>query len=94
MNAYPIIMAAMGVSLIMTMAILLIGSRGPWNSFWALFVILFLALWVTGIYVTPFGPVYLGVAWVPLMMAGVVYAVILLFAAPKRGNQANKKRTP
>ncbi|MEJ1238079.1 hypothetical protein WBG78_08120 [Chryseolinea sp. T2] len=83
MNGYPIIMAAIGLSLIMTVAVLLMGSRGPWGSFWTLFVVLFLALWVTGLYVTPIGPVYWGVAWMPMILAGIILAILLIIGIPK-----------
>ncbi|WP_337325902.1 hypothetical protein [Chryseolinea sp. T2] len=76
-------MAAIGLSLIMTVAVLLMGSRGPWGSFWTLFVVLFLALWVTGLYVTPIGPVYWGVAWMPMILAGIILAILLIIGIPK-----------
>lgn len=84
-------MAALGLALIMTFSVLLIGSRGPWGSFWALFAVLFLALWVSGIYIQPFGPVLWGVAWLPMIVSAVVFTIILLAIAPIVGTTRRTK---
>ena len=60
-------------------------SPGPWNSFWALFAVLSLAIWVASIWVTPIGPIWYGVAWVDLLVVGLL--LILLFSAVGEANQ-------
>ena len=72
-------------------------ARGPWGSFWSFFMVLLLIIWVTNIWVAPVGPVYYGVAWFPLVFAGLVIA-LLLAAIPthtthRRSNMYDNPRT-
>lgn len=60
-------------------------SPGPWNSFWALFAVLSLAIWVASIWVTPIGPLWYGVAWIDLLVVGLL--IVLLFGAVGEANQ-------
>lgn len=73
-------LAALVVALLLTvLSVVVFRKTGPWGSGWMLFVILFLALWTVSLYVRSLGPVYLGVAWFPMLIAGILLA--LLFAA-------------
>lgn len=52
-------------------------ARGPWGSFWSFFLVLLLIIWAASLWVRPIGPVYWGVAWVPLFFVGLVFALLL-----------------
>lgn len=66
------------VSLLLS-AIVVVGMRrtGPWASFFFLFLALFLATWAGGIWITPIGRPVGGVYWLPFLVAGVVFALLL-----------------
>lgn len=42
-----------------------------------LFFILFLGTWAGGLWITPFGPVWLGVYWMPFVVAGFFVALLV-----------------
>lgn len=52
-------------------------SRGPWGTFWTFFLVLLLIIWAASLWVRPVGPVYWGVAWVPLLFIGLIFALLL-----------------
>jgi hypothetical protein len=90
MAMYSAIIAAIGVALVLTILFVMVGTRGPWGSAWTLFLVLFLAMWVTGLYVTPVGPVYWGVAWVPIIFAGVLFSILLIAVMPDVGKSRRR----
>lgn len=52
------------------------------------FLIIFFAAWAGGVWVTPVGPVFLGVYWLTFFIVGLVFALLLealnaLSGAPK-----------
>ena len=57
-------------------------NRGPWGSIWSFFIILFLGIWAASFWIIPAGPVYGGIAWLPLLMVGLVLALLLAAAIP------------
>lgn len=52
-------------------------ARGPWGSFWSFFLVLLLIIWAASLWVRPIGPVYWGVAWIPLFFVGLLFALLL-----------------
>jgi hypothetical protein len=56
--------------------------RGPWASLWTFFVILFLATWAGGLWITPFGPLIFGIYWMPFLLIGLLVALLLAAAEP------------
>lgn len=56
-------------------------SRGPWGSIWLFFLILFLATWAGGVWMTPIGAPVWGAYWVPFLFVAVIFALILSAAA-------------
>lgn len=52
-------------------------ARGPWGSFWTFLLALLLIVWAASIWVRPLGPVYWGVAWIPLIFIGFIFALLL-----------------
>ncbi len=57
-------------------------TRGPWGSGWSFFFVIFLFVWASSIWVTPYGPVYSGIAWGPILFVGILVAFLLLAATP------------
>ena len=62
--------------------------KGPWSNFWTFFLLLFLSIWAASLWVSPMGPMYWGVAWVPLIFIGII-AALLLAAIPIRSEPKN-----
>jgi len=54
--------------------------RGPWNSMLWFFLIVLLATWAGGVWLTPVGPSIRGFYWMPFLMVGLI-VVLLLVAA-------------
>ena len=81
--AYSGFFAAALIALILTISsVFFLGKRGPWGSIWTFFLVLFLTLWTVSIYVAPIGPVYWGIAWIPLVIAGLIISALLIAAMP------------
>jgi hypothetical protein len=73
---------AFGIALILSVIFAgLFGRRGPWASVFILFVIIFLAAWVGGIWIRPVGPTLAGVYWLPFLLLGLLFALLLAAAA-------------
>lgn len=62
------------------------------SSFWPLFVIFSLSIWVASIWLTPAGPIWYGIAWVDLLVVGVLL-VLLVGAASGTGHQPSSPQT-
>lgn len=77
------LIAALLIALLITaIAALIFRRRGPWGTVWTFFLFLFLALWTVSIYIRNVGPLYWGIAWLPLLLAALVLAFLLLSAFP------------
>ena len=61
---------------------LLFGRRGSWASFPLFFLIIFLAAWAGGVWVTPIGPPMWEVYWLPFLVAAVLFAFLLAAVTP------------
>jgi hypothetical protein len=49
-----------------------------------LFLILFLATWAGGVWITPFGPAAWGVFWLPFLVVGIIIAFLIVALVPSR----------
>lgn len=80
---YAGLIAALLISSFLTIiSVFLLRKRGPWGSAWTLFLVIFLALWAVAIYLAPVGPIYYGVAWAPLIIAGILLTLLLIVSMP------------
>ncbi len=80
---YSGLVAALLIALVLTfISAFLLRRTGPWGSAWSFFLVIFLALWAVAIYIAPVGPIYQGVAWAPLVIAGVLLAILLIASMP------------
>jgi hypothetical protein len=77
------IFAAFFIAFALTgIAVVAFGRRGPWGAAWTFFLFLFLALWIVSIYLPHVGPLYWGIAWIPLIITGVIIALLLATTIP------------
>jgi hypothetical protein len=82
---YSGLFAAALVSLILTVvSVFFLKRRGPWGSVWTFFLVLFLTLGTVSVYIGPIGPVYWGIAWFPITIAGILITILLIAAMPRR----------
>lgn len=56
---------------------------GPWSRGIVFFLVVFLAAWVGGIWIAPFGPTLFGGYWLPFLLAGLFMALVLAAVMPK-----------
>jgi hypothetical protein len=54
------------------------------GGFFPFVLLLFLCTLAGGLWLRPFGPVYFGVFWMPIIAAGVFAALFLYYTAPRR----------
>jgi hypothetical protein len=73
---------AIGVSIAWTWSVAF-DTHGPWNSFFWFFLVIFLFSWGGGSWITPFGPLGWGVAWMPFLVMGVFMALLLTAVTPR-----------
>jgi hypothetical protein len=66
------------IALILTM-IFVGGLRrgGPWASFLAFFIVIFLASWAGGLWMQPLGAALWGVYWLPFLLVGLIFALVI-----------------
>jgi uncharacterized membrane protein len=57
-------------------------ARGPWGTFWTFFAVVFLAIWAADVWVSPVGPYWRNVYWLPPLAVGVLIALLLAAATP------------
>ena len=63
---------------------LVFGRTGPWASFFVFFIIIALAAWAGGVWFKPVGPPVFGVFWIPFLIFGFIFAILMAAAAPSR----------
>lgn len=55
------------------------------------FLILFPLIWVSSAWVTPYGPALFGVSWVPMLVAGLLLALLVAAVAPHHRQIASRE---
>lgn len=70
----------------------LLKRRGPRSGFPVFFLAIFLITLAGGLWLRPFGPLGLGIYWLPFIVVGTVGSILLFLAAPRRP-PANRKET-
>ena len=88
-----LIVALLIALLITAIAALIFRRRGPWGTTWTFFLFLFLALWTVSIYIRNIGPVYWGIAWLPLLFSAVVLALLLVSFIPDANHWRDESLT-
>jgi hypothetical protein len=74
---------ALVVALLLT-AVFSLGFRnpGPWGVWWVFLLVIFLAAWAGGVWVTPFGPPLFDTYWLPILFVGLFFALLLAAIPP------------
>lgn len=62
---------------------IIFGTRGPWNSFLWFFLLVSLFSWAGGIWLVPFGPLWHGSNWLPIVLMGILISLLLVAASPR-----------
>lgn len=95
------VLFALGIGLVFTAIFAgLLGRSGPWASIPVFFAIIFLAAWAGGVWIAPIGPALFGVYWLPFVVFGLIFALLLAAAVKPpisavtgaRGRQERKRR--
>lgn len=60
----------------------LLRVSGPWGSFWAFFIIVLMGILAADIWISPIGPYFADIHWVPPVAAGLVIALLLAATTP------------
>lgn len=55
---------------------------GPWGSLWTFLLVLILAGLAAEAWITPIGPLFYDVAWIPTLFVIILFALILAAASP------------
>lgn len=72
---------ALIVAVLLTLAFASVGGgRRPWSGMLTFLLIILLASWSGGIWISPFGPVLWGATWLPFLLSGLVVALVFLAA--------------
>lgn len=85
---------ALAIALFLTLVVF-IGLRRYgvfWHTLLSFFIIIFLAAWAGGKWLTPFGPSVWGVQWMPFFLVGIIFALLLAAAAPVRRPRSQRER--
>src|SRR5688572_6580942 len=92
MTNYNAIIAALVVAFLLTVFFsTALRSRGPWGGLWVVFILIFLASWAAHLWINPVGPIIVGVSVVPILIVGIIIAIIL--AAVTKPNPLKKAKT-
>jgi hypothetical protein len=88
---------ALAIALFFTVFFTLLGRRAkPWPVVLVFFLLIFLAAWAGGIWITPVGPTFLGIYWISFFAAGLIFALLLVavtaFSSPRSQDSKDKIR--
>lgn len=66
-------------------------ARGPWGSFWTFFLVILLVIWATSLWMRPIGPLFWGIAWIPLFFVGLLFALLLASLSSPHDRRGDKR---
>ena len=73
---------AIAIALVLVLLFSLVFQyRGPWNSVLWFFVVVLMATWAGGVWLTPVGPAVGGFYWLPFLVAGLIVSLLLAATA-------------
>jgi hypothetical protein len=81
---YVIIPAAFIIAIILTMVFASsYRGVGPLGGLLLFFLVVFLATWAGQLWIRPFGPIYWGVKWLPLVIVSLVFSLLMVALSPR-----------
>jgi len=83
MEYYNIPAAIMISVLVMFVFSLLFKDRRPAGGPLLFFLVVFLATWAGQLWIQPVGPMYKGIAWVPLIFISVFFSLFVMALSPR-----------
>jgi len=78
------VITALIVATLIMVPLYLTGRVGPWSGRIWFALVLFLFTWVGGVWGRPYGPVLWGVSWLPFVFFGLIFALLMAAAVPRR----------
>lgn len=91
MNFYEIPSAFL-VALLFTLLFAVLSSRrGPWRVIVLYFFIIFLVTWAGQLWITPFGPLILGISLFPMLFIAVIFSFLIFALTPPRFSSVKSK---
>jgi peptidoglycan/LPS O-acetylase OafA/YrhL len=70
---------ALAIALFFTVFFTVLGRRARrWPTVLVFFLVIFLAAWAGGIWITPVGPTFLGIYWISFFSAGLIFTLLLV----------------
>jgi hypothetical protein len=70
----------------------LFDTRGPGDKLVWFFLLVFLFVWAGGLWITPIGPLWWGVSWVPALAVGLFVVLLLTAIAPEPSRHRKEAR--
>jgi hypothetical protein len=68
-------------------------TKGPWGGLLSFWIVVVLFAWVAGVWLRPYGPVWFGVGWIPIIFVGLLVAMLLTAVSPReRWNRFSGKK--
>jgi len=85
------VITALVVATVIMVPLYLTGRIGPWSGRIWFGLVLFLFTWVGGVWGRPYGPVLWGVSWLPFVFWGLIFALLMAAAVPRRPPRSRRK---
>jgi len=93
MTVLEIFFAIVGAVLVGTIFYYVFRVSGPWGTFWSFLLVLILATLAVTAWITPFGPAFRDVAWLPILLVIIFFALLLAAATPPSGRRVPYRRS-
>jgi len=75
---FHILFAFLAALLVISLLSLSSRREYPWGGgLLLIFLLIFLVAWAGGVWITPFGPAFYGVAWMPYLAIALLFALLL-----------------
>lgn len=55
---------------------------GPWAAWWTFLVVVFLAAWAGSLWLSPAGPAFIEIYWLPILIIAFIVALLLAAVTP------------
>lgn len=85
------IIAVILLSVLLTLVFVFgLKTKGPWGSSWTFFIVVILSMSMVSLWVPPAGPVWMGAAWIDLIVTGLLVSFVMSAVTPSRYSKTRK----